>query len=386
LPSGANQPTRDLDPYEYLKSALERNQRIAELLVEVYSSRAEYLAYLDKLVRELFEGGVQATKEKLGDVDNLRKFDSVVSELEVARLLMQKGKRIRLLTDNEWEGKSPDMISGDQEHEALVEVKRITDDEANDILTEGLRQYLPTLATPLRVDIQLKGGLVLPVVDRVSREKKEKLAKDCLEEFKDRIATSGTTDPPPEVHTGQADFFVFKTSNDKGFPGIISTGIFAVPEPLIITKLVFDVALKAGKRASWTNELRARPYIIALDSENLWLDADTVRMAFLGLTTELHASAAWEKIEILPEVETARRQGWEGFLTETCQLPNKELRCYLLPGHAGSFLTDKRMQDVSAVLVRTASGRYYFLPNPFAAREINFPSLGSFIVPRVSGF
>jgi hypothetical protein len=43
------------------------------------------------------------------------------------------------------------------------------------------------------------------------------------------------------------------------------------------------------------------------------------------------------------------------------------------------------MSNVSAVLVRVITGRYYLLPNPFASEEINDPALCDFLAPRVSG-
>lgn len=61
-------------------------------------------------------------------------------------------------------------------------------------------------------------------------------------------------------------------------------------------------------------------------------------------------------------------------------------RCYLVPGKEWAFLTLDTMNNVSAVMVKTISGRYYLVPNPFCAEEISEPTLCTLLSPRISGF
>lgn len=367
--------------YPHLSLVLSSNERLKTLLFDAYKNNPAYLEYLDQLIQELLNRKVQGVAEKLLDADRLRKFYSIVSELEIARLLGSKGKEVILLTDDVWEGKSPDMIVSDVKHVAYVEVKRLEQDETAEMMEGEILESLPQLQQSMVIDINLKGELALPVTDWRSREAKEKIAKECVLQFKDKILKVDLAKIPLIIETTYADF---RVRARQVYPRVVSTDVFRVPEETLIQRMVYDVSSKSGKRQDWAGEQLARPYIVALSSEHAWIDSDMVRSAFLGSPTVLHGAVPWPKISIPSKVELAKKRGWENYLLEECIIPNKNLRCYLPEGKEGAFLLNDKMKDISAVLIWIAfTGRYYFFPNPFASEEINYPSLCNFVEPRM---
>ena len=79
------------------------------LLVE-YPHGHGYWDYINELVAYLKKANCEGIQEKMVDVgnNNLGKFESTIAELEIARLLSEKGKHVKLLPDNYLVGKSPD--------------------------------------------------------------------------------------------------------------------------------------------------------------------------------------------------------------------------------------------------------------------------------------
>lgn len=379
-------PTRhdinELSPH--LALAFKSKTQLVNLLVEAYGDM-EYLQYVDGLIRELLQGGVTGVQTKLNDADNLSKFDSVVSELEIARLFARNGKRAHLLADNAWKGASPDMMVSFEALEPYVEVKRITDDGAANRISVELRRFLPTLSVPVRVDVSLKPGLIAPVTTLPERSIKNERADDAISAFEEQLSSLDLTRLPVTVQTPAADFTLLPTSQSTGYPGVTSTPMFSIPKHELIQKMINDVEMKSKKRNAWKGDRRNHPYIIALVDEFAWTDYTMVKSAFLGQVT-VEVGGIWSNPPALPKVVSAANRGWQRYLADECLLPNKKSRCYLLSGKEGAFLTREAMSNVSGVLVRVISGRYYLLPNPFASEEISVPALCDLLSLRISGF
>jgi len=333
----------------------------------------------------LVQQGVAGVEAKLTEADNLSKFDSAVAELQIAILLAQNGKKVQLLSDNVWEGASPDLIASDDSLESYVEVKRMTDDGAANRVSNGLRELLPGLARPLRVDVTLKDGLVTPVTTFAEINEKNEKADESLRLLREQLESADLTRLPIMIQTPAADFTLLPTSQPEGYPGITTTPTFSVPEKQLIQKMISDVEMKAKKRDGWKGERRRHPYIIALTDEFAWTDYDMAKSAFLGDVT-MEVGGPWSNPPTHPKVSIAADRGWAQYLKEEYLIPDEKARCYLLPGKEGAFFTRETMNNVSAVLLRVITGRYYLLPNPFASEEINVPELCSYLNPRISGF
>ncbi len=363
--------------------------RLLQELGDVYGQNEEYLRYLEKLLQDLISGGVIGVALKVAEADNFGKFNSMIAELEIARFLTRQGKKVELLSDRLWKAvPSPDMLVQDtsQGHEAYVEVRRGTEDELGYRLRKELDKFLPSLNTAVRVDMDFKGKMVMPTTTFESRKRKEKLALESLNAFKEKISKEGVEDIPKTVETPGVSFKVFRTSLGKGYAGVSSTGTFSIPEDELIAKLKADVRDKARKRDPWKGKSRSVPYIIALFEEDAWYERRIVTSALVGDVT-YDEVRDFSRLPILPEIEKARAKGWGAYLVEECFLPNEKIRCHLMAGREGVFLNDDEVKrNVSAVLVFVLTGRYYFLPNPFAPTEINALWLADFVSPRIVDF
>jgi len=225
----------------------------------------------------------------------------------------------------------------------------------------------------------------VPVTTLAERNEKNERATESLSLLRDQLEPAVLSQLPITIQTPAADFTLLPTSQPEGYPGITTTPTFSVPEERLIQKMISDVEMKAKKREKWKGERRNHPYIIALTDEFAWTDYDMAKSAFLGDVT-LEVGGVWSNPPTHPKVSIAMQRGWGQYLKEECLIPDESARCYLLIGREGAFFTRSMMNNISAVLLRVITGRYYLLPNPFAFEEINVPSLYSYLNPRISGF
>jgi hypothetical protein len=86
--------------FRSLAWGLSKNHEIMDLLKTNYHPHHGYWDYLNDLISDLRAGKCEGIQEKLRDVaNNSNKFKSAVSELEIARVLIQHKKTVRLLPD-----------------------------------------------------------------------------------------------------------------------------------------------------------------------------------------------------------------------------------------------------------------------------------------------
>ncbi len=363
-------------PFLNLDWGLQDNSDFRTILYSTYFSNPGYLRYVDRLIATLRTQSVERIQEKLSDVSDIPKFRSAISELEVARILSSKYPT-QLLPDNTWEGPSPDMVVKRGDREILIEVKRLTQDEAEVIIVSSLRQFLPAQRPAIRVDVTLSEKLALPVVKLPERVAKEGIAERSIEEFKAKFSTVAEGTLPADIPTEGAIFTLLPTNARKeGYPGIIRSGVIKVPEDLLIEKLVEDVCDKAGKRGGFPPQKRTSPYVVAIDSEQISVDDITLGRAFIGDTVLLMPPLQVPKEPTSPEVARANSRSWQTFLKRTAIIPSG--RSYLPRESRGAFFTRRELRNVSLVMLRTAAS-HYSIPNPFCDDSINDSSLTSFI-------
>ncbi|MGZ7210227.1 MAG: hypothetical protein ACXVHV_10135, partial [Methanobacterium sp.] len=96
--------------YTSLVWALTFNDKLKLELFGTYQNNPRYLSYLDNLIFELKKFDCKNIQEKIKDADNLYKFSSTVSELEIANFLVENGKKVQLLPDSYFDSKSPDIL------------------------------------------------------------------------------------------------------------------------------------------------------------------------------------------------------------------------------------------------------------------------------------
>jgi hypothetical protein len=344
--------------------ALQKNPDITATLLSKFPYGHSYWSYLDDLVSDLIQAKCKGIQEKIADVDNYHKFMSAESELAIARVLSGKGKQVELLPDAYLTGPSPDLLVTDSNGQAYVEVTRFNEDEFVSIVLDELRQFLKNQSMPYQVDVSIPDDLSLPGIGYRSMQEKKEKAKKVMEAFKLKFSSSVV--PPPEIIVEDVTFSISR-SKTKGGPGFINSAVIVVPSHQYVNRIRYLVAWKAEKRESWTGADLKKWYFIAIDTEQTYLDEDDVTQAVLGHRVTEH---------IIPpsEVQVAAEKGWTQFLKQTHFIPND--RTYF--GSYGVFLSQPICKNVSGLIVRKDQN-VWFVPNPFAADDINDARLTSYL-------
>jgi len=345
--------------------ALQMNPRITTLLLAKYPYGHTYWDYLDDLVSNLLDAKCKGIQEKFADVDSSNKFESTRSELEIAKLLCTVGKQVELIPDSYLVGPSPDLLVTDSNGQAYVEVTRFNEDELVAIIVEELRQFLKHQSIPYRVDVSIPDELSLPATGYRSMQAKKDTAKTVMEKFKQEFPSSGT--PPSEITAEEVTFSISKSTQGQGGPGIINSALIVVPSHQYVDRIRYLVTWKARKRESWTGDHLKKWYVIAIDTEHVYLEEEDVIQAVLGHRVTEH-------IIPLQEVQEAAKKSWGPFL-EKIHLISED-RTYF--GSRGVFLSDPICKNVSGLIVRKDQ-KVWFVPNPFAADEINDSRLAAYV-------
>jgi hypothetical protein len=345
--------------------ALQKNPNILPILLTKYPYGHTYWNYLDGLVSSLLNAQCKGIQEKFADVDNSNKFESACSELEIARLLIAKGKQVQLLPDSYMVGPSPDLLATDPNGQAYVEVTRFNEDELVEIIIEDLRQFLRQQPTPYQVDVSIPDDLSVPATGYRLMQAKKDRAKDAMDKFKQTFTSSGT--PPSEIIAEDITFTVTKSTRKQGGPGFINSAVIIVPSHQYVDRIRYLVTWKARKRESWTGDHLKKWYFIAIDTKHVYLEEDDPIKAVLGYTVT-------ERIFPEPEVNEAARKGWGSFLEQVHLIPKD--RTYF--ASRGVFLSNPICKNVNGLIVRKDQNAW-FVPNPFAADEINDSRLATYI-------
>lgn len=364
--------------FSNLKWALASNQHnLVDMLFEAYRDNHDYLAYLDELVCFLRRHKCENIRKKLENVGNLFWFQSVCSELEIARALIERGKSVTFLPDDYGDMVSPpDLIAKNDQIEAYVEVKRIIEDEASNTILDFLRKFLRKYSYPYIVDLEMNDTMSIPVTRWQDIDKKEKLAKKALKELESHITKIDPQRLPTEIKTSAGRFKVYTSPSGKGHPGVFRTPVIKIPTDKLVEKIRHDVITKAKKRDRWSNEHRVKYYLVAIDFEQIFYHTDDLDIALIGNTTTYLPPLPMPKTPETHELKTAIERGWEDFLREKYVLPRD--RTSLDFNKRGIFFTEPVVRNVSGVLGKFRKA-LYFVPNPFAFAEINDPRLVFFI-------
>ncbi len=369
--------------FSHLKWALQLNPDLAMVIANTYGNNIRYLEYLDELIKELRDGKCSGIREKFADANRLRKFDSMLSEVEIARILIRHHKNVELLPDDFFHpAKSPDIISTDKNWAFFVEVKTLTEDETVNRMTADIENFLATQnKRNCRVDLNLKRGLTMVTTRFLERRAKEKLAMQSFQEFKDKFAQANLSNLPISLDTKGCIFEINESGLDRSYVGITRTGVFTVPLDKLVEKIRRDVVEKAKKRIDWKQDHPNIFYIVAINSEQTSVTADDVEQALIGTRVTV---ARWppdspvpiEKVrpqKLARGVKTASKKGWQPFLRELYVIPRN--RTFLDINKKGIYFTKRVVKNVSRVLVRFRLGGFHWVPNPFAYDEISDPNL-----------
>ncbi|MCK4797426.1 MAG: hypothetical protein KAT05_08595 [Spirochaetes bacterium] len=375
--------------YSNLTWALILNSELKSKLFEKYKHKPRYLIELDNLILDLINSKCENIQEKMKDVNDLNKFNSMISELKIARFLVQSGTKVELLSDDYFDGKSPDILYKYDDLESYIEVTRLGEVESINSLFDSIRALLKNF--PYRIDIELKSELSLPRLTGKERTVQDNLLESSLEKLESVLESDNFTEFPVKIETDTIIFNVYPTSK-KGYLGIITTEVIEVPDNLMDYVGSKILIKKANKRDDFKGEHRGYFYIIAFDCEESSideLDMDGLLYGDIGgpiLNAFKYPEEVYEKwkqkewnsiidrVRINPtwdKIEQAKEKGWESFLVDKYLIPNN----YSNRNGNGLFLSEPDLNNVSGILFRTKWNKHFFYPNPFCHSEINCPDI-----------
>jgi hypothetical protein len=367
-----------LQAFPNISWALARNPVISRILMTKYPPNHGYWKHLDDLVTDLRSAGCKGIQEKIVDVaNNPSKFESTVSEFEIARQFTRKAKKVEMLTDDFLPGKSPDMHVVDTNGEYYVEVVRFSEDEGLSIILNELRRMLHDHSKSFQVDVTLSSELSIPVVGHTDRAAKDAKTKSIMTKFETELVGTSDADLPKEVVIDEVKFEIVKSRTGTGFPGFINGQAIEVPSDKFVQRIRYLVADpkfgKALKRVKWTGDHLKKRYLVAIDCEQD-VDEEDLIEALLGRRKTLLLKSPIVKVP--SEIAGAAANSWKRFLEEVHMLPKGQM----IFSSYGVYLTDSICRNVSGVVVYVRLGEeLLFIPNPFADSIINDSNLVNFI-------
>lgn len=381
--------------YPNLFWSLSLNEKLKSELFDTYKNRDNYLFKLDSLINDLKKYECKKIQHTIKDADNLSKFHSTVSELEMGKYLAGNGMDVTFLPDDYLNKNktSPDILCINKYFNSYVEVTRLSENEMILKIIDLLRDSLKNL--PYRVDAILKSELSLPKLRGEERTIQDKLVSKSLEQFDDNIKTN-ILDFPFEIETDGVIFKVHQVDSDKGYPGIVESEVIEVPTEDLneyVKERLIEKAKKREKEDGFVEKHREYLYVIALDCETRFIDELDIDLLLYGQkhglgTNTLNLPAKvfeqWKQNEwnlivskvkndpVWKKIEMAREKDWGDFLFKKYIIPNN----YIHRNKNGIFISEQSMDNVSGVLFKE-NDNIIFYPNPFCSAEINHQKIQS---------
>jgi hypothetical protein len=322
------------------------------------------------LAEQLRSSNCSNIQEKFADTTSWSKLPALNSELFFANEFTKMGFSVSLIPDNtpEWPKQSPDMCVVKEGREFLIEVARISDDETISEIADSITTVVEK--SSFRVEIQYSEEFSIPVINGKEREERENLIDRFIDEFKKIIQTIDQKSLPQNRDIlGCKVTFTQPLYGKRGYYAGCVTGAINIPDEKFKEEITFRVQEKAKKRMSWNETQQNKPYLVALDIQQLFMESQYLVSLLFGERCYFEPPLKPKYTE-LPEVSEAKANGWQKLLEEVGF--SKQICPIIQPG---IFITNLFIsQNVTGVIARIG-GEIYCLPNPFAEKAINCSDL-----------
>jgi len=383
--------------FENLTTLLNHNPKLRDAFFQKFQGKTEYLSILESTISFFAHTHGKMLIAKIKVTSTLKKFDSLISELNTAKIFAQKGCEIHLLPDDYFKSASPDILCKCHNFSFYVEVTQLSDSEPTLKIIEELREILRKNRFDVRIEFNDK--LSPPRFSGKERQEQEKILEKSMEQFKKELELLplGVTDH--EIITDGIKFSLSYSGGKSGIPCSFMSS-YKFPEELFEKYVTYRLLEKAKKREAFEGPERNRPYIVTFVSENISIDDLDFKDLLFGHTMTLLvfpfedpeitrlATIKREKdwAEILDnkdkhifkwqEIEAAANRGWHDFLTAIHYIPHD----YTYLSKEGLFLSDPLIKNVSGILLIRKSSESYFYPNPFCDEEISISNFQNFFI------
>jgi hypothetical protein len=314
-----------------------------------YKDRPDELLEAENLVCDLKQLGCRGLEKKLNDLDGAGKFGSTVSEMKVAKILLNNEHDVEFLSEKDprfekGKGKtykSPDIICIDDYLMTCIEVTRLNNKtEFADIIP----------ATSL-ISLDWTDVLTTALVKIIEKEKMNGTFSNWV-----NVPVNGLMERVEEEK-------IIDKNKVKDFPSNL------IKKPFVIAIDMHEWGIKGAdiRKKLYGNKCRFSSNTTGIPDGNYrkLKEEDWKRVI-----TEVHSRDSWEKIE------KAKINGWGSVLSEHFLIPNSLNNSYI--SEEGIFVSGK-INDVSAILIIDHNNNCFFYPNPFCNDEINDPEIKNFI-------
>jgi len=366
-----------------LSWSLEKNPKLESVLNDY---PINHLKTIGRTIQELRQHGCINIQEKISDATALSKFTSVLSELEFALHLSQKGMRVTLLPDRAWGDTTPDIQADIKQRSCLVEVTRVGQPKTNGIISKRLNKLLTN--TGYRVDCVLKKNIAFPTLNHEEREIQDKILEESLQSLEEQLSKYERENRlPNRLDSVGIEFELIKTKSGKGYLGVIRGPVIGVPTEALLKSIIRRVVQKAEMRKKFPPEYLSVPYLVALDCIEWSVDALDIEYGLYGTTlgwgkpedesNRVLATineAEWQNLLANAEtripgwgrIQEARQRGWNDILVAHHLIPSD--RIYV--SDPGSFLKNAELNELSGLLFKeNPPGDFHFFPNPFSTDD-----------------
>lgn len=233
-----------LNHYPNLEWALDEN-KLKQDFFELHKNDQRYLSNLDKLFDDLIRLSCEGIRDKINDVGSIDKFESAISELEIAKIVVKNKMKVRLLEDAYFKNASPDILCTSKEFTAYIEVMNLTNSDVKRSVVEFLQICLEN--SPYRVDVKLKYDLSLPARKHETRKTQKTILQKSFDKFNELFKNQDFSKFPSLIETDGICFEVNQTDSGKGYPGFINSEWIKIPEKYLKENIEFHLIKKAKK-------------------------------------------------------------------------------------------------------------------------------------------
>jgi hypothetical protein len=374
--------------FENLFNLLNYNPELRDMFLQKFQEKNEYLSILDNLVSFFIHSHRDMLIVKIKETNSLKKFNSLISELNTAKIFVQKGCSINFLSDDYFENASPDILCRCSDFSFYVEVTQLSDSEPTLKIIEELRELLRD--RPFVARIEFTDFLSQPCFSGAERREQDKILENSMAQFRKDLKSLSPESQDHEIITEGIKFSLTYTGKRPGIVGSFSSS-YMFPEDLFEKYATYRLLEKAEKRESFKGSEKNYPYILAFASEIISIDEIDFKDLLYGCTTEIFAIQSndpeevlqstilrdndWQKIigeksKHIPrwqEIEAAANSGWNDFLTRIHYIPIN----FIYLTKEGLFLSEPLMKNVSGILLIRKSTEYHFYLNPFCEQVIS---------------
>lgn len=205
--------------FKNLKWALSENGYMKINVFNEYQNNHEYLIYLDKLILDLKDYGIENIQKKFIGSSEIDDFHASISELEVVKKFLDNGYKINLYADKHGETSLPDFNANDSNYRYDIEVTRILEHDALNKMIDYIKNMSYNKMF-FNIIINLSGELTKLLLSPKYTNNKKKISKiigEGINEFENEMNKISTNNHIKNINTRVGVFSINKIPESMNY-------------------------------------------------------------------------------------------------------------------------------------------------------------------------